>query len=345
MPFINGGIERVKKELGKRELISLDGFSGSGAVARLLKYHSRELWVNDTEDYCEILSKCYLANKSGVDKDYVASRIAWLNANKFRRSPIVGFIEKNYAPQDDNNVKPGERVFYTNRNAKILDNIRSLIHKTIPENATHFFLGPLIVKASIHANTSGVFKGFHKNNGIGHFGGRGEDALERIKGEIILNLPIFSDVECDVRVRKEDINELVKERKLPEFDLVYYDPPYNQHPYGSNYFMLNILVREKNPKIQDGVSGIVKDWKRSEYNKRQQAEHAMDELVGNTPAKYILVSYNNEGIIPIGTLRKILGKYGEVDLVKHKYNTYRGSRNLKNRNIMVDELLWILRRA
>lgn len=344
LPFINRGIERVKKELAKRELITLDGFSGSGAVARLLKYHAAQLWVNDTEDYCEILNKCYLANRSSVDAEYVTSRIAWLNASRLRRSRIVGFIEKNYAPKYDNNVRPGERVFYTNHNAKIIDDMRWLIHKHIPENSKHFFLAPLIVKASIHANTSGVFKGFHKNNGIGHFGGRGEDALERIKGEIVLDLPTFSDVECDVRARKEDINELVKDRKLPEFDLAYYDPPYNQHPYGSNYFMLNIIANEKNPEIQDGVSGIVKDWKRSEYNKRDRAEHAMDELVGNTPAKYILVSYNNEGIIPIATLQKILGKYGEVDVVKQKYNTYRGSRNLKNRSIRVDELLWILRK-
>ena len=34
-------------------------------------------------------------------------------------------------------------------------------------------------------------------------------------------------------------NELVKE--IEPVDLAYFDPPYNQHPYGSNYFMLNII--------------------------------------------------------------------------------------------------------
>lgn len=344
LPFINRGIERVKKELAKRELVILDGFSGSGAVARLLKYHAAQLWVNDTEDYCEILNKCYLANRSSVDTNYIASRIAWLNEKRLRRYRVAGFIERNYAPRDDNNVQPDERVFYTNRNARIIDNLRGLIHERTPENVRHFFLAPLIVKASIHANTSGVFKGFHKNNGVGHFGGRGEDALERIKGEVVLDLPIFSDAECDVRIRKEDINELTKDRKLPELDLAYYDPPYNQHPYGSNYFMLNIIANEKNPEIQDGISGIVKDWNRSEYNKRGRAEHAMDELISNTPAKYIILSYNNEGIITSSALKTMLGKYGEVDVMKHPYNTYRGSRNLRNRSIKVEELLWILKR-
>lgn len=344
LPFINRGIERVKKGLAKGKLISLDGFSGSGAVARLLKYHSRELWVNDTEGYCEILNKCYLANRSSVDTDYIASRIAWLNEKRLQPHRVAGFIERNYAPRDDNNVQPDERVFYTNRNARIIDNMRRLIHERTPENVRHFFLAPLIVKASIHANTSGVFKGFHKNNGVGHFGGRGEDALERIKGEVVLDLPIFSDVECDVRIRKEDINELTKDRKLPELDLAYYDPPYNQHPYGSNYFMLNIIANEKNSEIQDGISGIVKDWNRSEYNRRGHAEHAMDELISNTPAKYVLISYNNEGIITSRALKTMLGKYGEVDVMKQPYNTYRGSRNLSSRSIKVEELLWILKR-
>ena len=34
---------------------------------------------------------------------------------------------------------------------------------------------------------------------------------------------------------------------LPPLDLVYLDPPYNQHPYGSNYFMLNLLVDYRAP--------------------------------------------------------------------------------------------------
>lgn len=97
-----------------------------------------------------------------------------------------------------------------------------------------------------------------------------------------------------------DINELVRSPEIPEFDLAYFDPPYNQHPYGSNYFMLNILANgTRGVPIQDGVSGIAKDWNRSEYNRRQHAEKAMDDLIENTPAKYILISYNNEGIIPI----------------------------------------------
>lgn len=346
LPFINKGIEQVKKRLGKEKVVAFDGFAGSGATARLLKYHSSELWVNDMEDYCEVINKCYLANRSEVDLDYINSTINGLNENKLEGIHEPGFIERNYAPKDDNNIKKGERVFYTNKNAKILDNLKRLLKESVSEEYRHFFLAPLIVKASIHTNTSGVFKGFHKKNGIGHFGGRGENALTRILAEIELEPPLFSAVECKVVVKKMDVNELVRADEIPEFDLVYYDPPYNQHPYGSNYFMLNILVNDAEVvPIQDGVSGIVKKWNRSEYNRRREAEKAMDDLIENTQAKYILISYNNEGIIPIKRFERILKKHGTFDLLEQGYNAYRGSRNLNGRNIKVKELLWILEKA
>jgi len=323
-------------------MVILDGFVGSGATARLLKAFASELYVNDLEDYAETLNRAYLANKSEINIKKLEKYINWLNENKLKlKTDEVGFIEKNYAPKDDNNIQPGERVFYTNKNAKIIDNLRKLIDE-VPEEYKHFCLASLLVEASIHTNTSGVFKGFHKYNGNGHFGGRGENALSRIKKEIVLDVPEFSDFECPVFVYKRDVNELVKDKKIPFFDLVYYDPPYNQHPYGSNYFMLNIINGGKPVEIQNGVSGIAKEWNRSAYNKKKIAEEAMNQLLADTRAKFIAISYNDEGIIPIDVFKKILSQYGKWELMEQDYNTYRGSRNLRDRNIKVKELLWIL---
>lgn len=342
LPFLYKGFLEVRKKLCKKKMIVFDGFVGSGAAARLLKAFASELHVNDLEDYAETLNRAYLANKSEIDINELEKYIKWLNKNKLKkRAAAPGFIEKNYAPQNDNNVQSGERVFYTNTNAKIIDNLRRLIND-VPEKYRHFCLASLLVKASIHTNTSGVFKGFHKHNGNGHFGGRGENALTRIKKEIALDIPEFSEFECPLYVHKQDLNELVKSEDLPFFDLVYYDPPYNQHPYGSNYFMLNIINGGKPIEIQDGVSGIAKEWNRSAYNKKVAAEKAMDQLIADTKARFIIISYNDEGIIPIDSFKDILSKYGKWELMQQDYNTYRGSRNLRNRDIKVKELLWIL---
>lgn len=224
----------------------------------------------------------------------------------------------------------------------IIDNIRYMIENNIDQDLRVFCLAQLIIKASIHNNTSGVFKGFHKKNGIGHFGGAGENALTRIMGEINLETPIFANVENETEILCEDVNTLVKE--MEPVDLAYYDPPYNQHPYGFNYFMLNIINGGKSVEIQDGVSGIIKDWQHSAYNKAVSAENAMDDLIKNTPAKYILISYNNEGIIPIEKFQKLVSKYGEWELLEQEYNTYRGSRNLHARSNKVQELLWLIKK-
>ena len=342
LPFLYEGFSRIRNKLGKRKLVVFDGFVGSGAVARLLKYFASELHVNDLEDYAETINRAYLANKSELDVNKLEKYIDWLNENKLKiKTGYHGFIEKKYAPKNDNKIKLGERVFYTNTNAKIIDNLRRLIDE-VPKQYKHFYLSSLLVKASVNTNTSGVFKGFHKRNGNGHFGGKGENALSRIKREIALDAPVFSDFECPVFVHKKDVNELVRDKNIPFFDLAYYDPPYNQHPYGSNYFMLNIINNGGETEIQDGVSGIAKEWNRSPYNKRNIAEEAMDRLLADTRARFVAISYNNEGIIPINSFKKILSKYGKWELMEQDYNTYRGSRNLHSRDIKVKELLWIL---
>lgn len=340
LPFLNQGITEVKRRLKKDKITALDGFSGSGVVARLLKYHTTNLISNDFEQYAKTVNSAYLANKSEVDIKRLNQAIDYLNTNKLKPSQSDYFITNNYAPEDDNNIRQGERVFFTNSNARIIDNIRYMINHEIDEDLRIYCLAQLIIKASIHNNTSGVFKGFHKKNGIGHFGGAGENALTRIKGEITLETPIFADVENEVSVYCEDINNLIT--KLEPMDLAYYDPPYNQHPYGSNYFMLNIINGGKPVPIQSGVSGIASDWQHSAYNKAVPAEKAMEDLIKNTPAKFILISYNNEGIIPIEKFSKIVSRYGKWELLEQEYNTYRGSRNLSARSQKVQELLWLI---
>lgn len=342
LSFINDGILKVKTELKKDKITALDGFSGSGVVARLLKYHTTKLISNDFEDYSYTVNSAYLKNKSEVDIKRLKKAIEYLNTNKRKKTKSDYFITRNYAPTDDDDIKKGERVFYTHDNARIIDNIRYMIEHDIDKDLQEYCLAALIIKASIHNNTSGVFKGFHKKEGIGHFGGAGENALTRIKGEITLEMPIFADAENVTEVYCKDTNELIKE--INPVDLAYYDPPYNQHPYGSNYFMLNIINGGKPVPIQGGVSGIIEDWQRSDYNKTAPAEKAMDDLIANTKAKYIMISYNDEGIIPIEKFQKIVSKHGDWELLEQEYNTYRGSRNLRDRSNKVKELLWLIKK-
>lgn len=338
--FIGDAVAIVKKNLKKEKLDVVDIFSGSGIVSRYMKQHSSKIIANDLEDYSYVLNKCYLSNKNEIDMDEL---ISWYNYLKENLDGELndGIISEMYAPKDINNIKLGERCFYTTRNAKYIDTARQLIDN-VPEQYRIYFLAPLLTEASVKNNTSGVFKGFYKNSktGIGQFGGNDENALSRIKRDIDLPFPVFSNYNCDVEVYKEDANELVK--KLDLVDLIYMDPPYNQHPYGSNYFMLNLIDKYEIPKEISKVSGIPKDWNRSKFNQSREALKTFENLCKNAKAKYQLISFNNEGFIKKEEMINMLSKIGKVTIMEKKYNTFRGSRNLNNRDIHVKEFLYLV---
>jgi adenine-specific DNA-methyltransferase len=344
LPQIEAAVEMVRTRLGRDRLTILDAFSGSGVVSRLFKRHADQLVVNDFEGYARVVSECYLTNRSDVDLDQLADVVRSMNAAVDAWTGPSGFIERLYAPADEFNIQPAERVFYTPANARRLDAYRQLISMQ-DELIQHLLLGPLLSEASVHANTAGVFKGFYKDSatGVGKFGGTGADALSRIKAPIVLSSPVLSRFECDHDVHQEDANLLVP--KLGPFDLAYFDPPYNQHPYGSNYFMLNLLVDYEEPVEVSRVSGIPTSWGRSGYNVRTQSMRLLEELLRSVDARFILLSFNDEGFIKPAVLHELLRRLGTVHAVEVKYNAFRGSRNLANRPTHVTEHLFLVERA
>lgn len=342
---IENEIFKIEKELKKDRLVCADFFSGSGIVSRMLKSHSSVLYANDLENYSRILNDCYLTNKKDFNEklyDSLKNKIL----KKTKEAPVSSIIAENYAPAVTEEIKKGERAFYTHENAILIDSYRKYIEEMVPPEMQKYFLAPLLTEASIHVNTSGVFKGFYKNPATktGCFGGAARNALSRICGTIELKKPVFSNFESDYQLFQKDAVELAGE--LKGLDVAYLDPPYNQHPYGSNYFMLNLILDNKIPeevKVSK-VSGIPANWNRSSFNKKQEALNSMEKIVSRLDAKYTVISYNSEGFISFDDMEGMLKKYGEVRTVGIPYNTFRGSRNLSARDIHVTEYLFILKK-
>ncbi|MDR0383458.1 MAG: DNA adenine methylase [Spirochaetaceae bacterium] len=340
LAFIGDGVRKAQKKLGKNKLYMFDVFSGSGIVARYFKQFSDLLVVNDLEKYSALINECYLANKDELNM-ILLRKYYYDIIDEANKCLIEGLISELYAPKDDNNIKSDERVFYTSRNAMYIDTVRQIIEK-LPKNEQKFFLAPLLSEASIHANTSGVFKGFYKNKetGIGQFGGLNQNALSRITGDIKLPFPVFSNFNCETIICNGDSNEIIKD--LPEVDIAYLDPPYNQHPYGSNYFMLNLILDYERPKNASKISGIPENWKRSTYNKENSALKSLAWLIENIKSKYVIISFNSEGFISFADMKNTLNKIGRTEIFETKYRIFRGCRNLSNREIYIKEYLYLL---
>jgi len=338
-------VEEVRRGLGKDKLNIVDGFAGSSVVSRQLCSVADNLYTNDMELYAYLMARCYLVTPTAEQQERIRAHIDRMNQLAEAGPYCEGIICKLYAPRDTNNIQVGERCFYTRENALIIDTLRAYIHEHVepvePELAV-YCLVPLLNKASIHTNTAGVFKGFYKKGDVGWFGGSAECALSRIKKPIRLDMPVWSNARFRAHCSNKDTNALVEE--LPDdIDLMYLDPPYNQHPYGSNYFMLNVIAENREPANISRVSGIPADWKKSAYNGHRTAVASMQQLLeaGLRKAKFLLISYNNEGIITPDDWKALLDGC-TVKKYEVTYDTYKGSRNLKNRSAKVVELMYLV---
>tara|TARA_B100001175_G_scaffold301693_1_gene295024 strand:- start:70 stop:879 length:810 start_codon:yes stop_codon:yes gene_type:complete len=222
------------------------------------------------------------------------------------------------------------------KNGMKIDAMRELISKWIEEEKItemefSYLMASFMYSASYVSNTSGLFKGFHRG-----WGGSNGTAQYRICSDIILRPPLLFNNEKENISTREDAGILVK--KLPGIlgdipDIIYLDPPYNQHPYGSNYHVLNSITLWDKPKFPEKItrgtkSAIRLDWRterKSAYNSRLKAVQEFKTLIEDISSKFILTSYSTEGNIPLEEMMKILGAKGSLNVVKREYVRYRVS--------------------
>lgn len=331
----------IDKAVRPKDKACLDLFSGSGVVSRLFKERgASKIIANDLEDYARVISQCYLTNFSDFNPkkyDYFRRVI-----DQYSPSNFGGYFSGNYAPKNDGHILAGERCFYTQHNAKEIDRLQSAIFSSVPAPLRCFFLAPLCYEASVHVNTSGVFKGFYKNaQGVGQWGGTGRNALSRICAPIELPKPIFSSHECEIEVLQQDVIQITSPIRC---DVAYLDPPYNQHPYGSNYFMLNLIVNNDRPTDVSHVSGIPKNWNRSAFNKKTEALQSIKKAIDGVKAsERIVISYNSDGFISQPEMLELLSTYSDdVSVLSEEYLTFRACRNLSSRDLHTTEYLFII---
>jgi adenine-specific DNA-methyltransferase len=119
-------------------------------------------------------------------------------------------------------------------------------------------------------------------------------------------------------------------------DILYLDPPYNHRQYATNYHLLETVARYDDPKIH-GKTGL-RDYEKqkSVYCSRIQVKKAFSDLISKAKAKYIFLSYNNEGLMTANDVKEIMSSRGEYGYFTKKYNRFKADKS-ENRNFSADK--------
>jgi adenine-specific DNA-methyltransferase len=311
----------------------VDLFAGSGVVSRYAKQLGFRVVANDWEPYALALNRCFV----GFDRaprfggESYEATIAALNA----LPPSDGWVATHLCPPDDERFDPAtDRLFFMRKNGRRIDAIRQCIARweeegRIDEPRAAALIAPLLYAACYASNTSGVFKGFHQG-----WGGRTGTALYRIKGDLELIPALFLDNGREHEVTRLDALDLAGSLPACARTVAYLDPPYNQHPYGSNYHVLNTITLWDSPEISPTITGrgdksaIRTDWRterRSAYNSRATAAEAFRALLAALPVRWIATSYSTDGAIGLRELVAACAERGATSVAVVPYKRYRVS--------------------
>ena len=358
LPMIEDALAEIQKDLqNKSPLIIGDGFAGSGVVSRLFKTIAAELYTNDLAGYSQTLNTCYLSSPTQPTRTQIKKCIDEANkkADEATHTPLARvtdrWISKHWAPENPT-ITQKDRAYFTCENGRRIDTIRNYI-ETLPKKIQPYILAPLLVESSIHNNTNGQFAAFYKDKDgkKGEYGGKTKTDIKRITQEIRVPYPIFEKSKCKTHITQMDATEWAKSLPPNKLDVVYYDPPYNKHPYNIYYFLLDIINDwDKTQEIPDTYRGQPDTRTKSMYNSTVHAKAALTELIENTPSKYIMLSYNDGGIISIPDLDELLAAHSKsvkkIPIDHKTYNRLKGISNYKRTADYkpVKEYLYVIQR-
>lgn len=324
----------------------VDLFAGTGVVSRFARQQGYGVIANDWEPYSEAINRCYLEITKppvfwdGLNYEHVLEKLNNL-------PPREDWVTRHLCPHDDECFDiEKDRLFYMRKNGLRIDAIRHQIEEWSEKGKLDAaqkaaLLTPLLYQCCYNSNTSGVFKGFH--NG---WGGQTATALYRIKGDVVLRPALFHDNGKSSHVLRDDaqkVAEKIRDEKGQNC-FFYLDPPYNQHPYGSNYHVLNSVVLWDKPELSEKIStrgdksAIRKDWRterRSAYNYGSEASSAYSTLLSTLPkGSWVATSYSTDGMIPLRELIRANIECGDTQIFMRPYKRYRVSSQRYSRKPM-----------
>lgn len=322
-----------------------DLFSGTTIVAQHFKKKGYTIIANDILEFSYAIARAHIKNndyplfkglKSGVEgingcKENIVRVIEYLN----NLAPLEGFIYKNYCPSGSKNGVY-QRQYFSDENGKKIDAIRSRIQEwkergLVSTDEFYILLASLLEAVPFVANISGNYASFLKC--------WDPRALKPLK----LKTPEISPSKRKNRVFKADANELIKKISC---DILYMDPPYNERQYAPNYFMLELIAEGwfngNKPQIYGKTGMRPYENQKSSYCQKINVKETFNDLIENADTKYMLLSYNDEGLMNEGEIIDILSSRGKVKILETDHRRYRSiNQDETDRRIVKEKLYFV----
>jgi adenine-specific DNA-methyltransferase len=286
----------------------LDGFSGTTRVSQALKQAGYTVYANDIADWSKIFGQCYLLNKKPAS--YYLPIIEHLN----KLPGKYGWFSENYGGEPNGGSavqEDGRKRIWQLHNTKKLDAIREEIDKIAKDEIEKSVLLTSLIIAMDKVDSS-----------VGHQVSYLKKWAPRAYNTMKMEVPRLIIDDKSHKVYQKDIFDLVNDM---EVDLAYYDPPYGSSNelmppsrvrYASYYHIWKTICLNDKPKlvgvanrredVGDTISGSIFE----EFRKNDEGQYivieAIEKLIKNTPAKYVVLSYNNNGRATLHAIKEIL---------------------------------------
>jgi adenine-specific DNA-methyltransferase len=275
----------------------LDLFSGTARVGHALKRAGYDVVANDHNAYAHVLARCYVQ----ADRDRIGRDAERLVAELSSARPRAGYFTETFCVRSR---------FFHPKNGEKIDAIREAIaRKSLDPDLEAVLLASLMEAADRVDSTTGVQMAYLKQ------------WAPRALNDITLRVPkVLPGQGAALRA------DAIDAARVFRGDLAYLDPPYNQHSYLGNYHVWESLVRWDKPEVY-GVACKRIECKtyRSPFNSKRTIQEALRGVVEALRVKYLLVSFNNEGLVEREEMEGILSSRGRVRVFETAFKRYVGA--------------------
>jgi len=317
-----------------------DVFSGSAIVGRYFK-KMFSIVSNDSLYFSYVLQRALIVlnqypafsnlkvldNLSSEPRERVFQVLEFLNKTEGKE----GFIYNHYTPASKS-LDGIERKYFSETNGKKIDAIRTKIEEwfnsgEINEDEYFYLIASLLLAVQKVANISGTYGAFNKFWD------------PRANKPLTLKFIDVIDSEFIHQAFNKDSFELLDKISC---DIAYIDPPYNPRQYIANYHILETIAKNDNPKIS-GKTGIRRysEKEKSVFCSKKTVAPALLKLLSDIKARYVILSYNSEGLLSKEEIFEIFKKSKLEDIKFYEFPYRRFKSNHNSRKSEVKEYLFV----